>query len=58
MNSMLIPVIAVLAAWIQLGEVPNSTEALGMLLIICALVMIALIGIKRHQSPDPAMGQD
>lgn len=58
MNSMLVPVIAVLAAWMQLGEVPNTSEALGMLLIVCALVMIALIGIKRHVPLDPAMGQD
>ncbi len=58
MNSMLIPVIAVLAAWIQLGEVPNNTEAAGMMLIVCALVMIAVIGMKRHAPPDAAMGQD
>lgn len=58
MNSMLIPVIAVLAAWIQLGEVPNTMEAIGMLLIGGALILIAVIGIKQHDSPDPAMGQD
>lgn len=58
MNSMLIPVIAVLAAWIQLGEVPNTMEAIGMLLIGSALILIAVIGIKQHDSPDPAMGQD
>jgi drug/metabolite transporter (DMT)-like permease len=50
MNSMLIPVIAVLAAWVQLGEVPNITEAVGMLLIVCALVMIALIGMAKHEA--------
>jgi drug/metabolite transporter (DMT)-like permease len=58
MNSMLIPVIAVLAAWMQLGEVPNTMEAMGMLLIAGALILIAVIGIKQHESPDPAMGQD
>lgn len=58
MNSMLIPVIAVLAAWIQLGEMPDGVESVGMLLIASALIIIAVIGIKRHESPDPAMGQD
>ena len=58
MNSMLIPVISVFAAWLQLGEVPDHVEAIGMALIVCALVMIAVIGIKRHQQPDSAMGQD
>jgi drug/metabolite transporter (DMT)-like permease len=58
MNSMLIPVIAVLAAWAQLGEAPNRIEGIGMLLIVCALVMIAVIGMKRHETPDCAMGQD
>lgn len=58
MNSLLIPVIAVLAAWVQLGEVPSWYEGTGMLLIACALVTIAVVGIKRHEAPDPAMGQD
>lgn len=58
MNSLLIPVIAVLAAWLQLGEVPSLYEGGGMLMIAIALTTIAVIGIRRHQSPDPAMGQD
>ncbi len=58
MNSLLIPVIAVLAAWIQLGEVPSPYEGVGMLLIGAALVTIAAVGIKRHEVPDPALGQD
>ncbi len=58
MNSLLIPVIAVLAAWVQLGEVPSLYEGTGMLLIACALVTISMVGIKRHQPVDPAAGQD
>lgn len=58
MNSLLIPVIAVLAAWIQIGEVPSLYEGIGMLLVACALVTISLVGIKRHQVVDPAAGQD
>lgn len=58
MNSLLIPVIAVLAAWIQIGEVPSFYEGMGMLLIACALVTISVVGIKRHQAVDPAAGLD
>ena len=40
MASMLAPVIGVMAAWIQLNEVPNTFELIGMLLIDLALVQI------------------
>ncbi len=58
MNSMLIPVIAVLAAWIQLGERPSPLEMTGMSCIIVALVMLTWINIRRHMQVDAAMGQD
>jgi drug/metabolite transporter (DMT)-like permease len=58
MNSMLIPVIAVLASWIQLGERPSPLEMTGMICIIAALVMLTWINIRRHAQVDAAMGQD
>lgn len=58
MASMLAPVIGVLAAWIQLNEVPNAAELIGMVLIAAALVIISIISIKKHTPVDPAMGQD
>jgi len=58
MNSMLIPVIAVLASWIQLGERPSPLEMTGMICIITALVMLTWINIRRHAEVDAAMGQD
>jgi drug/metabolite transporter (DMT)-like permease len=58
MTSMLIPVIAVLSAWLQLGERPTPVEALGMALIIGALIVISWISIRRHLQVDAAMGQD
>lgn len=36
------PVVGVLAAWMQLGEVPTATEAIGMSLIVVALACNAL----------------
>lgn len=58
MNSLLIPVIAVLAAWAQLGEAPSATEATGMVLIGTALAIISARGMRQHENTDPAMGQD
>lgn len=58
MNSMLIPVIAVLAAWMQLDERPSPLEMTGMLCIAAALLLISWINIRRHERVDAAMGQD
>lgn len=58
MVSLLAPVIGVLAAWLQLGEVPSRIEALGMLFIGFSLSLIAYMGMRRHESPDPAIAQE
>ena len=58
MVSMLAPVIGVLAAWIQLNEVPNHAEWWGMVFIGLALVIICYFSINRHVPIDPAMAQD
>jgi drug/metabolite transporter (DMT)-like permease len=58
MSSMLAPVIGVLAAWVQLHEVPSATELIGMTLIGASLVIISMISIRKHTPIDPAMAQD
>jgi len=58
MASMLAPVIGVLAAWIQLNEVPNHMELIGMVLIALSLVIISFVSIKKHSPVDPAIGQE
>jgi drug/metabolite transporter (DMT)-like permease len=58
MASMLAPVIGVVAAWIELNEVPNNAELWGILFIALALILISYISIRRHVPIDPAMGQD
>ncbi len=58
MASMLAPVIGVVAAWIQLNEIPNSYELIGMSLIAFALVQISIITMKKHQPVDCAQGQE
>jgi len=44
------PVVGVLAAWIQLGEPPTFLEAVGMVLIIGALVLNSIQAIKPRGS--------
>jgi len=58
MSSMLAPVIGVMAAWVELHEVPSRTEFIGMALIALSLAIISMISIKKHRTIDPAMGQD
>jgi drug/metabolite transporter (DMT)-like permease len=58
MSSMLAPVIGVMAAWVQLHEVPNKTELIGMTLIAASLLIISLVSIRKHTPIDPAMAQD
>lgn len=58
MNSLAIPVIAILASWIQLGEKPGAAELAGMVVIGIALAMMSFRAIRRHSRVDPAMGQE
>jgi len=58
MTSMLAPVVGMVAAWLQLSEVPNHAELWGMLLIGLALLLISYFSIKQHVPIDSAMAQD
>lgn len=58
MISLLAPVIGVLAAWLELHEVPSRLEMIGMALIVSALAVIAISGMRRHEAVDPAIGQE
>jgi drug/metabolite transporter (DMT)-like permease len=56
LNALGIPVIAVLASWLQLGERPPPLELFGMLLVGIALGLLAWLGLRdgTPQSPAPA----
>jgi len=41
------PVFALAAAWVQLGEVPTRSEAVGMTLILAALIWLSVVGWRR-----------
>jgi drug/metabolite transporter (DMT)-like permease len=45
LGTLSIPVVGVLAAWLQLGEVPTPVEGIGMALIIAALAVLAAYGL-------------
>lgn len=49
MASMLAPVIGVVAAWVQLGEVPRSQELVGMVMIALSLVIISWLTMRDTQ---------
>lgn len=48
MGSMLAPVIGVAAAWIQLGEVPDTAELIGMVLIAFSLLVISWLTLRAQ----------
>lgn len=48
LNALGIPVVAVIASAIQLGERPPALELAGMLLIGFALALLAWLGMKKH----------
>ena len=56
LNSLGIPVIAVLASAIQLGERPPAIELGGMLLIGAALGLLALAGLRREAGRVQSVG--
>ena len=48
LSSLAIPVVGVLAAWIQLGERPGTLEAVGMGLIVAALAVLTRSGAAEQ----------
>jgi drug/metabolite transporter (DMT)-like permease len=51
LNSLGIPVVAVLSSALQLGERPPAVEIAGMLLIGAALGLLAWLGVRRPSPP-------
>jgi drug/metabolite transporter (DMT)-like permease len=49
LNALAVPIVGVLAAWIQLGERPSVAEGAGMLLILSGLAL--LTGTQRNVQP-------
>jgi drug/metabolite transporter (DMT)-like permease len=49
LNALAVPIVGVIAAWIQLGEQPSVAEGSGMLLILAGLAL--LTGAQRNVQP-------
>lgn len=58
LSSLGIPVIAIVASWIQFGEQVGRSELTGMLLIGLALALLSYLSIRRHEEPEPMTGQE
>ena len=55
LGTLAIPVVGVVAAWLQLGEVPTLVEGIGMALIVGALGILAAGGLAAgRRQPSPA----
>ena len=55
LGTLAIPVVGVVAAWLQLGERPTAVEAAGMALIVGALAILAGRGLAAgRRQPSPA----
>lgn len=63
MSSLAVPAVAILTAWLQLGEMPSAAELLGMILVSVALAILSLRGIRRRRrwvtstAASPAIGR-
>ncbi|MBS3754188.1 MAG: DMT family transporter [Desulfobacterales bacterium] len=53
LGTLTVPVLGVLAAWLQLGEVPGPWEGLGMVLIFCGLALLSGLGAIFYRSRQP-----
>jgi drug/metabolite transporter (DMT)-like permease len=51
LNTLAIPVIAIVAGWLQLGERPTAFEAAGMGLVALALALLSLRALLRQSAP-------
>jgi drug/metabolite transporter (DMT)-like permease len=46
LSTLLVPVVGLTAGWLQLGERPDGTTAIGMALILVALAMLSVLNIR------------
>jgi len=53
LGTLAVPVLGVIAAWIQLNEAPTPVEAAGMALIIAGLAALAAVGVVTGRRGGP-----
>lgn len=57
LSSLAVPAIGVLSAWLELGEQPNGSEAVGMLFIGAALVLVSVLALRARPLRSTAPGR-
>ena len=58
MGTLAVPVIGVIAAWIQLQEKPTPVESVGMALIIGGLAILAVVGVVAGRGGGPGDAEE
>ena len=58
MGTLAVPVVGVVAAWVQLGEQPTPVEAAGMALIIAGLAALAAVGVTGGRGGGPGGAEE
>ncbi len=58
LSTLAIPVITVIGAALQLGEIPAPHEIQGMLLVAAALALLSYLGVRQHRRDEPVLGQE
>jgi drug/metabolite transporter (DMT)-like permease len=58
LGTLAIPVVGVVAAWLQLGEVPTVVEGVGMVLIVGALGVLSARGLTAGRRPPSPAGEE
>ena len=56
LSSLIVPIVGVLAAWLQLDEQPSLAEAGGIVLILTGLGMLIFSGRSGRAASAPARG--
>lgn len=58
MGTLAIPVVGVIAAWVQLGEEPGLVDGIGMVLVIVALAVLARCGLLASRRGWAGAGEE
>lgn len=58
LNTLAIPVVAVMSSWIQFGERPSVTELSGMAIIAFGLGLMSAVAVREQRRVDPEMAQE
>jgi drug/metabolite transporter (DMT)-like permease len=52
MGTLVTPILAIISAAVQLGEIPSSREALGIILILSGIGLLGAIAFLRNRRAD------